>query len=73
MKNWEGNEKIPDGSVSWQEEIEGERVVFDEVWFELTEEELEQYELYGTFYITDGSVQGNWDVVVDLGENKQAQ
>lgn len=67
LRNQDALEKIPDGSVSWQEVIEGERVLFDEVWFAISEEELEQCELYGTFCITDGSVQGDWEVVVELG------
>lgn len=66
LKNGEGMERMPDASVSWKEEIEGEKVLFDETWFLITEEELNQYELYGTFYITDGSVKGNWEVIVDL-------
>lgn len=68
MKSPNGSDKIPDGSVSWQEEIGGERVIFDESWFVISEEELEQYELYGTFYITDGSVQGDWEIVINLGK-----
>lgn len=67
LKNKNGEERIPDSSVSWQEEIQGERVLFDENWFVITQEELEEYELYGMFYISDGNVKGNWEVVVDLG------
>lgn len=62
LKDAAGNEKINDCSVSWQEEINGERVLFDEHWFVISEEELVNYELYGMFYITDGSVKGNWEV-----------
>ena len=67
LKDKNGEERIPDSSVSWQEEIQGERVLFDESWFVITQEELKQYELYGMFYISDGNVKGNWEVVVDLG------
>ena len=68
LKDENGNEKLPDCSASWQEEIQGERVGFDEHWFLITEEELKQYELYGMFYNKGGSVKGNWEVVVDLGK-----
>ena len=68
LKDSEGNERSPDASASWQEEIDGERVLFDETWFLITEEELETYELYGMFYVTDGSVKGNWEVTFDITE-----
>ena len=67
LKDSEENERIPDASASWQEEIDGERVLFDETWFLITEEELEQYELYGMFYVSDGSVKGNWEVTFSIG------
>ena len=69
LKDENGNEIIPGRGVSWQEEIQGERVHFDEDWFLISEEELKEYELYGMFYIKDGSVKGNWEVVVDFGNS----
>lgn len=68
LKDSEGNERIPDASVTWQEELDGERLLFDETWFVITEEELEQYELFGMFYVKDGSVKGNWEVIFNLGQ-----
>jgi len=68
LKDGEGNERRPDCSVGWKEEIDGEEVIFDESWFLISEEELKQYELYGMFYITDESVQGDWEVTVNLNE-----
>ena len=62
LKDAQGNEIQSDCSVGWQEKINGERVLFDEHWFLISEEELKNYELYGMFYITDGSVKGNWEV-----------
>lgn len=62
LKDAQGNEISNDCSVGWQEEINGVRVSFEEHWFKISEEELENYELYAMFYITDGSVKGNWDV-----------
>ena len=67
LKDSEGNERIPDASVTWQEEIDEERVGFDETWFLITEEELSQYDLYGMFYVTDGSVKGDWEVTFSIG------
>lgn len=66
LKDSDGNERIPDASASWQEEIDGERVLFDETWFLITEEELSQYDLYGMFYVTDGSVKGDWEVTFSI-------
>lgn len=68
LKDADGNEYPHEKtmSVGWQEEINGERVLFDEQWFSISEEELENYELYGTFYISGGSVKGNWDVTFGL-------
>ena len=68
LKDGEGNERRPDCSVGWKEEIDGEEVLFDESWFLISEEELKQYQLYGMFYITDGSVPGDWEVTVNLNE-----
>ena len=68
LKDKEGNERIPDYSVGWKEEIKGEEILFDESWFLISREELKWYELYGMFYITDGSVKGNWEVTVNLDQ-----
>lgn len=66
LKDRNGNERVSDCSVSWKEEIEGRRVSFNEDWFAISESELANYELYGRFYITDGSVNGKWEVIVNL-------
>lgn len=68
LKDEEGKERIPDSSVGWKEEINGEEILFDEHWFLISEEELKQYDLYGMFYITDGCVEGEWEVTVNLDE-----
>ncbi len=68
LKDQEGNERIPDASVSWQEERGGEKVLFEEAWFLMSEQELKMCELYGVFYISDNSVNGAWEVVVNLEE-----
>ena len=71
MKDKEGEERIPDMSVGWQEEIQGEKVLFDEAWFLISEEELQQYELYGMFCIADGSVKGDWEIVISLDNTQK--
>lgn len=62
LKDPEGEEIIPDIGVSWQEEAEGETLEFDEDWFLVEEGELEDMTLHGEFYITAGSVRGDWRV-----------
>ncbi len=68
LKDKEGEERIPDCSVGWKEKVNGEEILFDEDWFIISEEELEQYELFGMFSITDGCVNGNWEITINLGK-----
>lgn len=62
----EGNRVNGDCSVSWQEEIEGEKVSFEEHWFLISGEDLENCKLYATFCIRDESVKGDWRVTFSL-------
>ena len=62
----EGNERHNDFTVGWQEEVNGERILFDEHWFLVEESELQDVQLYGIFYVTDGCVKGNWEVTCEL-------
>lgn len=62
VKNAAAEERFPDLSVSWQEEVEGEKLLFEEAWFLADESGLEELQLYGTFWITAGSVRGDWEV-----------
>jgi len=71
MKDVNENERIPDMSVGWKEEIQGQEVLFDETWFLISEEELRQYELYGMFYVTDGSLKGDWEIVLSLDNTQK--
>lgn len=64
----EGNERQNDFSVSWQETVNGECLLFDEHWFWVEESELEQIRMYGIFWITDGSVTGDWEVTFRVEE-----
>ena len=49
-----------------QENLDGEKLSFDEQWFVVSEEELENLQLYARLYETDGSIEGNWRVTVSL-------
>lgn len=64
----EGNELESDVSVMWHEETGegGESLIFDEDWFLIDESELDSIQLYGIFYIVDGSVEGDWEVTFKL-------
>ncbi len=67
----EGNDRIPDGSVGWQEEVAGEPLLFEEQYFLVEEEELEQCKLYGIFYITEGCINGGWKVTFRMSGEVQ--
>lgn len=61
-----GNEHTPDYSVDWQEELAGETVSFNEQWFIISEEELTGMQLEATYFVTDGCVEGDWEVVFEV-------
>lgn len=61
-----GNERDFDVSLGWHEEINGERLLFDEHLFLVDESELDKIQVYGIFYITEKSVKGNWEVTFEL-------
>lgn len=61
-----GNEHFADYSVDWQEELAGERVSFNEQWFIVSEEELAGMQLEATYFVTDGCVEGDWEVVFEI-------
>lgn len=62
----EGEEYIEDFSVGWSEEIDGEKLSFDEHWFIVDEDTLENMRLYGIFFRNEGRVQGDWEVTLEL-------
>ncbi len=64
----QGNERHCDYNVGWQEELAGEQVSFDEQWFVVSEEELEELQVVAYRYVTDGCVKGDWEVVFTVGE-----
>ena len=62
----EGKSHIEDQNVYWHEEIEGEMFSFNEHWFLVDEEELENLCLCGIFYRNEGLVKGEWEVTLEL-------
>lgn len=66
LKDENGAERTCDGSVMWQEEIDGQKVLLEEAWFVVTEEELEQLELWGEYWIADGCIRGDWEVIFEM-------
>ena len=64
----QGNEKSPDAGFSWHEEVDGERLMFDEDWFLVEEEDLEQIGMYVIIERQEGCVKGNWEVVFGVEE-----
>lgn len=62
----EGERRIEDLSVGWNEKIEGEMFSFEEHWFMVDEEELENLRLYGIFHRKEGFVKGDWEVTLEL-------
>lgn len=62
----DGTYRSHDCSVGWQEDFDGEKLSFEEQWFLISEEELENLQLYAVLHETDGSIEGNWHVTVKL-------
>ena len=61
-----GNEYFADYSVDWQEELAGETVSFNEQWFIVSEEELAGMQMEATYFVTDGCIEGDWEVVFEV-------
>lgn len=57
-----GEERVEDMSVGWKEEVNGKNLAFTEHWFVLSEEEIAKGSMYGIFYITEKSIEGDWSV-----------
>lgn len=66
LREGNGDERYCDGSVMWQEEIGGQKVLLEEAWFVVTEQKLEQLELWGEYWIADGCVRGDWEVTFEM-------
>lgn len=61
-----GNEVYPNKSVMWHDTVSGEEVLVDEFYFVITEEQLNQYTLWGEGAVRAGSIKGNWSITFDL-------
>ena len=66
LVNSDGEEQIPGLGVSWKEEVNGESLTFDEQLFRVEEDDLENLRMYGLYSVTDGSVEGEWEVTFDV-------
>ena len=66
LRDGKGNERYCDGSVMWHEEIDGQKVIMEEAWFVVTEEELEQSELWGEYWLAEGCIKGDWEVTFEM-------
>ena len=64
--NENGDEIKGFANVGWHEEIDGKRYDFTEEWFEGTTENLEECRLVGTFFESEGRVEGDWRVVFEI-------
>ncbi|MBQ7942513.1 MAG: DUF4179 domain-containing protein [Lachnospiraceae bacterium] len=62
----DGTERHNDLSIGWQEEVNGERVLMDELLFQVDESELADIQMYGIFHIIDGSMKGDWEVTFSI-------
>ena len=63
--NDNGEDLIEEGthfSFGWHEEINGVRVIFDEWWFLVEEEDLENIRLSGTYMVSGNCLKGDWEV-----------
>lgn len=58
----DGEERVEDMSVGWKEEVNGTNLTFTEHWFVVSEEELAEGKMCGTFHTTEKSIEGDWSV-----------
>lgn len=69
LRNAEGNERYPDRSVSWKEDVEEIAFTFYEFWYLEEIEDIADYSMYGIFHSAGELVRGDWNVVFRLEEN----
>lgn len=61
-----GTEKYCDASFDWHETVNEQTISFNEAWFSIEESKLKDLQMFGTFYVTDGNVKGDWDVLFSI-------
>lgn len=66
MLDGEGREVYPNMSVMWHDETAGEEVLLEEFYFVITEEQVEEYTLFGEGEIRDGCVKGDWSITFEV-------
>lgn len=66
MLDEDGNQVYPNKSVMWHDTVAGEEVLVDEFYFVITEEQLNQYTLWGEGEVRAGSIKGDWRITFDV-------
>lgn len=61
-----GNQIHPNLAVGWQEDVANEKILMEEYYFVITEEQLETYTIWGEGEVRDGSIKGDWNITFDL-------
>ena len=61
-----GNQIYPNLAVGWQEVVADEKIMMEEYYFVVTEEQLKTYTIWGEGEVRDGSIKGDWNIVFDL-------
>lgn len=62
LKDGEGNERHPDHSVSWHEDVGDTSYQFYEFWYVEEIEKIADYSMYGIFHNAGELIKGNWSV-----------
>lgn len=66
LQDEEGNQIQYNHAVCWQEDINEQPVSLDEFWFDIEEETLENYNIYGDAMVRAGSVKGDWEITFSV-------
>lgn len=62
LRDAEGNERYPDHSVSWDEEVGDTRYQFYEFWYLEEIDSIADYSMYGIFHDSGELIEGDWRV-----------
>lgn len=69
LKDSDGNERYPDRSVSWFEEVGDVRYDTYEYWYVEDIEDIADYSMYGIFHDSGELVEGDWKVTFRVRED----
>ena len=62
LRDAEGNERYPDHSVGWDEEVGDTRYQFYEFWYLEEIDSIADYSMYGIFHDSGELIEGDWRV-----------